>query len=332
MPNDVPSLLSEFYKRPNCQAYAKPAKQIDLLADYLWFRQVLPTLTLEAFLEGYARVADADTQNCKQPAVALATALPRRKPKDQPTFQVFSVEQHLTALTAYTEGLRYLDTVQQPAPFSFYDFIQKPGTQAKLRDGSFLPKKQETVKPKEVVPPPTTDNSRCIYTDQNGREQRGHTVSVDLTKEMAVFEADSGELFLDVPLTKLTVCTDPPPRKNVDENGQPAANTVTKSVKITQAWWARYLDWLGTKSLVGTVDEGKAIQGWAKPISDNLTVAIEILNHVPPVIDARLVLEPETDDGEPVVVVELEPRANVLGEYRFPYKDTLYVFKIHLEG
>lgn len=328
-------LLSQFYKRPYCQAYSKPAKQIELLAQYLWVRQIVPTLSIEAFLDGFAKVADADTENCKEPLAALNAILPRRKPKDQPTAQTFSVEQHLTALTTYTETLRYLDTVQQPVPMTFADFIRTPAVQEKLLDGSFVKRDAQAVKPKEVVPPPTSAGSRCIYTDETGREQRGRTLGVDLDSETAEFEADSGELFLNVSLTRLTVSTDPPPRKALNQFGEQAEKIATQTVQISPDWWANYTAWVGTKLAIPSVPEGEELHVFRQQVGEHLYAMVGIRNHPVPVIDARLVLEEPAVTQEPVVpeiVCELQPRQHVLGEYRFPYGKNLYILRLELQN
>lgn len=363
VPPEILALLHDFGKRPGCERYGGDGERIKLLIDYLWLRNLTPTLPFETFLDLYVPLADFDEQNLKHPADAIAALLPRaKKVAEAKGARQWSAREVVDYIAVYVDIIREAERTGVPVPMSLVDFLRNKHLTDQFLAGAFksatqrAPKQPaEAPEPAGSEPPtapankpatkvrtvtshlPTQDGQRAIMSDVSGRQYRGTCVRVWYEGEgeqrhgYVNFRADSGEEFPGVSIMKFTLCNDPPPKPPVqDSTGVAKPELGRQTLSIPKAEFHNAMVALGLSVPVGTVELGKIIMRWQLQFTDDLLAVIMLVNgqvgntQSRPYVDACLASVKQ--DGE--VVAELHPRDNLEGTYPFEVGEGIYTLEV----
>lgn len=151
-PATIPQLLKQFAKQPGCDRYKGDAEQVNMLSDYLWLRQLVPSLPFETFLACYQPVADFSEENCKHPEHAIRTYLPRSKAVATKVGRAqWSSEQAVGCLSLYVDMIRSAERQNIPVPVDLKTFLE--GVGPRYLNGEFDPPEAAKGKKKKAAEP-----------------------------------------------------------------------------------------------------------------------------------------------------------------------------------
>lgn len=338
-------LLREFAKREHCDRYAADGEKIKMLTDYLWLRQLTPSLRFETFLDLYAPVADFDEVNLKHPADAIKELLPRAKSQaDRKGTRQWTASEVVGYLATYVDMIRAAEVGGVPIPLGLNAYLAAPTCQAAFFDNASKPEPKATSTPKVVtgggtktkkekdeVPRPTATGQRAIMSHQNGRQYRGYVTKLWTDGEgtnartYVDFKADSGEEFPGTAINKFELVADSPPQVPKDDTtNQPKPECGSKTLVIKKAEYAPAQQALALNEPVGTVTIGHNVYHWHQSFDDGHTAVLCVVNgEHKPYVDAFLCKD--TPDN---VVAELPPRDNLVGTYQFDAAHGVYTLEV----
>lgn len=335
-PLPILALLKQFALQPGCERYETDSFKIKLLEFYFLARQLVLSLPFETFLTLFKPLADFDEKNCKLPADAIAEHLPRaKKAADAKNSHHWSAKEVVSFLTLYVDMIRTAEQQGVAAPMTLTDFITQPVLIQKFLKGEFdeepqavprVAKKERPAKTqkagKPTVPiagPLPIVGQRSIYTELRGRQHRGYIRHIwkdgQSGIDYAVFMSDIGEEFIGVPLSRTTVCDDPPANPCSSAAGSPLPVIATVALQIAPADYPNICTALNLYERVQTATLDATLWSADVPVQPDLgTVRLEVINaEAGPHVDAFLQLRGVPD---PIFAVG-EPRKNVTGQYTF---------------
>jgi len=322
----IADALQLFAARPGCQSYASVKKQVALLTDYLWLRNLSPTLTFEVFLDCYAKVADFDEANLKHPKDAVKVLLPSKSEAGE----TYNQQDVVTLLSTYVDMVRSAELANTPVPVTLAQFLQTPAILQAFRNGDFDTVKQPVNKKSKKPAPavnniPTSEGERCIFTAEEAREHRGTLLYADISSNSAVVQADSGEVHSNVMLTALRKCNDPVRKGYTDDHGVPLPIGGKGRKFIPKPEYERILQLQALKIAVGVTPIGSPLYSYEILFPEKEAKAlIEVINDAPLYVDARLTSIHNNDE----VYFEVEPRQNLLGDYEFVHMSEVYSVRL----
>lgn len=342
---DIPTLLDEFCKLPNCAKYKTALPRIELIKDYLWLRQLGETLTFESFLQRFSKVAHHDEDNKLHPTEAIKQ-LPRSKKEvaELGGYQ-WSASEVCDFMCYYVDLVRESERVQTDVPITLAQWLGNKELQAKYLSGEFGPKKElrnaprRTPKSRKVSAPKPVQleerqGVRAIYALPGGLQYRGH--AIDSGRDRVDFQTDDGELVLGVPRELLIACNDPPAIRLVDSTGKAVTSTVSGSIVLTNAEYQRIAQLLSYTGAYPQVDEGVELNDpmVAEFAEGGLVAELVVYNsETGPYVQASLCEAMTYRTGSPESVLhELQPRElSILGKYYFISDGVAYVLDVELE-
>lgn len=338
---DIPVLLREFAKRERCDRYSSDSEKIKLIIDYLWLRQLTPTLMFETFLDLYAAVADFDDTNLKHPADAIKELLPRTKSQaEKKGVRQWSAKEVSEYLTLYIDIVRAAEVANNPVPVTLNQFLENNELREKFLQGVFKSehkaspaKPQTTKKPKnkDDVERPTAAGQRTIMTHPSGRQYRGYITEIWSEGEAAEartyanFKADSGEEFQGTAILKFEKIDDPPPHVPADDNTDQAKPEVgNKTMLIKKAEYTPAKAALELAQPMGNVAIGDNIYNWYEHFDDGYTAVVCIVNgETRPYVDAFLCQGDASN-----IIAEIPPREQLVGTYQFEAPHGVYTLEV----
>ena len=353
---DIPVLLKEFAKRERCDRYSADGEKIKLITDYLWIRQLVPTLLFETFLDLYAVVADFDDDNMKHPEAAIKMLLPRAKSQaDKLGVRQWKANEVVDYLAVYIDMVRAAETTNTPIPMTLNQFLaseplreaffrgdfksdQKASSAPKASGGggaSAAPKSTSSgassAKKKDDVERPTAKGDRCIFSHQNGRQYRGFVENIWTDTEGADtriyvdFKSDAGEEFKGTSVMKFEKINDPPPKPPInDATDAPKPECGNKTLTIRKAEYGPACQCLALNQPVGTVETGDNVYNWHQHFDDGYTAVICVVNgETKPYVDAFLCKDQPSN-----VIAEIPPRENLAGTYQFDAPHGVYTLEV----
>ena len=134
-----------------------------------------------------------------------------------------------------------------------------------------------------------------------------------------MFQADSGELFLDVMRSQLTPSTDQPARPHVQPDGTPLPIVQSRRLNVPKHEAERIIQVERAGLELGVVPMGEAAYTYRCDFGD-YTALFEVINARPVYVDANLVMTADYS----VILESLPPRQNLIGMYEFSYADQVY--------
>lgn len=340
-PPTIQSLLRDFATKPGCDKYSGDREKINLLAEYLWLRNLTPTLPFETFLELFSAFADFDKENCKHPADAIKEYLPRsKKQAEESQKQQWAAKDVVDYVALYVDMIREAERTHQPVPLPLNDFLQNDMLISQFRDGAFAepaaekkksPRASSGKKDKKAKPSPTASGQRCIYNAPGNRQYRGAVLNyypaTNETPAYADFEADSGEQFQGLGIHLLETCDDPPPVMQ-SQSGDELQRLGSATITIGKAQFVSVQQALGSPAPVGTVELGKSLYEFSVPYVTGPVAHVAVVNGEPsPYVDATL-RDAETGD---VLCDSVAPRENIEGNYRF-LLDGVGYYELNVKG
>ena len=342
-PPTIQSLLREFAAKPGCDKYSGDREKINLLAEYLWLRNLTPTLPFETFLELFAAFADFDDENCKHPADAIKTYLPRsKKQASESQRQQWAAKDVVDYVALYVDMIREAERTHQPVPLSLNDFLQNTTLISQFQDGAFAEpaaakkkspraSKGKSGKAEKVKPSPTAAGQRCIYNAPGNRQYRGAVLNYypagEGTPAYADFEADSGEQFQGLGIHLLELCDDPPPEMR-SQSGDELPRLGNVSITIGKAQFVSVKQALNSPAPLGTVALGDTLYSFSANYVTGPVAQVAVVNGEPrPYVDATL-RDAETDE---VLCDSVAPRENIDGNYRF-LLDGVGYYELNVKG
>lgn len=333
----IQQLLRDFAKQPGCERYSGDAEKIKLICDYLWLRQLTPSLPFETFLDLYAAVADFDKENRKHPSDAIAYYLPRvKKQAEERGVDQWKAKDVVDYVALFIDMIREAESTSQPIPMELNAFLQSEPLLQGFKNGDFKEapapksssKKSSTKKKAAEKQHPSGPDQRCIYNGPGGRQHRGKTTAYwqdEASKHFyADFIADAGEEFKGVGVAQLEVCDDPAPSPPQDNEGEPVPEVASGKLTIPKAQFPSVQQALALTAPVGTVALGDVVYGFNHQFSDGAVALIEVVNgETKPYVDARL-----CRDSPENVLAEVEPRDNIEGVYTFETQQGSYTLEV----
>ena len=335
----VALLLRDFTKTPGCDRYTSDGEKIKLLTDYLWCRQLVPTLPFATFLERYKEVADHDAENMKHPDAAMKHYLPRSKKKAEELGKPqWTAKQVAEFVLTYVDMIRAAEDEGVPIPMGFNDYIKHENIVSAYFNGEFddivkVPadtqnKKSSKRKKEKVVERPTTQGQRAIYTGPGHMAHRGHIEKIwtdeDSDCVFADFKSDAGELFQGVGITTLVACEDAKPNPPQDDEGDELSQIAAGKIRIKKGDGITTTNYLNSPAPLGNVALGDVLYSCNYSYSDTVKAVVEVVNGEPaPYVDAFLEV-----DGD--AVCELEPRQGIEGTYTFTTPEGFYELDIKI--
>jgi len=339
-PADAPPTIQEclrtFAKDPGCSRYSGDAEKVKLLVQYLWIRQLVPTLPFEKFLELFAPIADFNKENLMHPGDAIKEYLPRsQKAADATGRQKWSAKDVVDYLAVFIDMIREAERTNEPIPCTLNQFLTSEVMIQQFNDGAFKeatpPKKAKGSKKKQKVHP-NSQNQRCIYTGPGNRQYRGVTQAVWQDEEskqfFADFKSDEGQEFKGIGVVTLEITDAPLPQVQENQEGDPLPVIQSANLKIRKVEFANIKTALDLVQPVGTVAVGDTLYEHHFQFNDGRTAYINVVNgevgngNVRPYVDAFL-SEGQPQPGQDYDVVdELRPRTgSIVGTYTFTVAD-----------
>jgi len=337
-PPTIQMLLRGFAKQVGCEKYSGSREKVNLIAEYLWLRNLTPQLPFETFLEMYAAVADFDKDNCKHPAEAIKQYLPRSKKaaEDAGTAQ-WAADDVVDYMSLYVDMVREAERVQQPVPLPLNEFLRNETLISQFRSGAFAepapaksPRSSRKAKKDVNKPRPSAVGQRALFNGPGGHQHRGHVIAYypapdGTTNAFVDFGADTGEQFQQIGVLQCELIPDeaPVPRNQAGDELQKLGDV---SLKIGKAQFVSVTTALGSPSPVGTVALGEAVHEFIVPYTGGpVSAKVSVVNGEPrPYVDAVLI-NAETGD---VLCNSVAPRENIEGAYRFVVPDGYYDFTV----
>lgn len=332
-------LLKQFEKQQGCDRYSADTQRIKLLSDYIWLRRLAPNLTFEEFLTRYTPVADFDDENLKHPDDAIKMRCPRSKSQaEKLKVSQWSATEVVDMLVLYVDMCREADAAAIDVPIELEEFLRLDGP--RYKEGQIAgPDKPAAVRgpgrrsgqsqeptpadPTTGIPPsgnplrPTQAGQRVIYAmpSQGGRQIKGVTVDIHTEGDRSYcdFQSDDGEVVQGANICHFTLCDEAPP-------SPPQLAEPKQKVWIPKSQYPQVVGALGLNTRLGNVELDEAIYQWSAQFACGMIADITVVNgQNGPYVDACLVDPSKPENAQ--VVVELPPRSEVLGDYRFPLPD-----------
>jgi hypothetical protein len=332
MPHVVFQKILAFSRHMDLAEYAKPLSQLELAADFMRARMLVPDMTFDAFLERYKEIAGME-----DPKEVIKRVLPKVK-KD--VEGGFSDTDRQEFVLAYLELVEECDTAKVPVPMTFEQFATLPDLRQAQAAGVFtLPALAKAKRKKEAVVEvvSTLPGTRAVLTEPSGEMQRGVVVEASLAQivpplpehptppivEPVVFQADSGEMFLDTMRAQLTPSEDPPPRPHVNPDGTPMPIVQSRRLNIPKHEAERIIQVERAGLELGVVPPNEAAYTYRCDFGDYVALFM-VMNARPIWVDAVLAMTADTT----VVLCSLPPRKNLLGSIHAGIPDPLAVSHI----
>jgi len=310
----------------DCAEYGKSRGQLELAAEFMWARLLVPGMTLDAFLARYAEIAGMES-----PKDVIKRVLPPMK-KDKEGGLLETSRQEF--VVAYLNLIDECDAAGVAVPLTFEQFVTLPDVQQSQADGLFtlapgIKAKRKKVTVVAVVS--TLEGTRCVLTEESGPLHRGVVVAATEEPiipslpdqppilEPVVFQADSGELFLDVMRAQLTPNADPPPRPHLQPDGTPKPIVQSRRLNIPRHEAERIIQVERAKLALVVVPMGEPAYMYRCDFGDYAAL-FQVINAQPVYVDANLVMTADNN----VILDSLPPRSNLLGMYEFSYADQIY--------
>lgn len=325
----IQQLLRNFSKLPTGERYSADSEKVKLLEDYLWIRQLTPSLPFETFLSLYAPIADFDEENLKHPVDAIKHYLPRaKKVADDRQLHHWAAKEVVDFVALYVDMIREAETKSTPLPMTFNEFLQSAPLISMFLAGDFkepsapkapsTPRTPRAAKGNEQVRPSGV-GQRVIYTATSGRQHRGELTAYwqdpQSSNVFADFRSDAGEDFKGIGINSFEVCSDPPPNVPQTISGDALPELAHGKLIIVKAQYPSVVQALALSVPLGTVALGEVIYGFNHQFSTGHVAVIEVVNGNSggPYVDARLCLN--TPDN---VLAEINPpRKSIEGIYIF---------------
>jgi hypothetical protein len=330
----IMQLLRNFAAQPGCERYSADSEKVSLLTDYLWLRQLTPSLPFETFLERYAAIADFDEENKKHPADAIKFLLPRNaKLATQLGKTQWTAKEVVEYTALYVDVIREAERASTPVQFTFNAWLQMENVITAYRAGEF---KEPTPPPKKrtksegkakvaVSQRPTGADQRCVYTPTTGHQRRGYVRELIKVGDVYVanFQADSGELFRSLALDTLERIEDPSPNQPQTPTGDLKPELANVRLRIPVGQQTEIARALNCPGPLGTVEIGDACQSLRYKFPDGNVAVINIINGEPrPYVDASLL------DPQGVVLADVQPREHIEGNYTFDTETGYYLLEV----
>jgi hypothetical protein len=340
------ALLKAFEKQPGCDAYSSDSNRIRLLSEYIWLRRLAPELTFEAFLQRYESVADFDDENCKHPDAALKRYCPRsRAAADKANLPQWSANEVVDILVLYVDMCREADAQNIEVPMNLAEYLAMDGepykrgevTKPERPTAARGPAHRQTrgVIRREPAPAdpntglvptnnplrPTQAQQRVIYEHpvQRGRQIKGvvERIITEGDHTYVDFVSDEGERTEACSIKNFVVCDEVPPA--------PPAALERKKIWVLQNQWPGVQQALRMQQPMANVDLGSPIYQFSDSFSNGSVAHVVIRNgETGPYVDPSLGNPDEPD----AILVELPPRSELLGEYRFQTPEGVLLLEI----
>jgi len=345
-PTPVLTLVRDFTEKEGCDSYSTDSKKIDLMLLWIWLRQFTEGLTFETFLEKFARVADFNAENRKHPEDALKFHCPRAaKVAEKLGKPQWNAKECVGILSLYVDLCRLADAEGlQPGEYADLDaYLEMDGPAVKSGEVKLpeTPKKGRKAKPKAGDPAPadpdtglvptnnpirpTGPGQRIVYSmeSEGGRQIRGQSENVfeDGGRWYVTFIADTGERWEAVNQEHCTLLDEPPPpvREDVVE---------TKTLWIPKATAPQVTQALALTGPMGNVQIGQLIYPFTTEFDGGVSADINVVNgETGPFVEAQLY---KTSDE--TVLDELDPRNQIVGEYRFTTDQGVFLLEVKAKG
>lgn len=331
-------LLRNFSKQAGCDRYTGDSERVKLLEDYLWLRQLTPSLPFETFLQLYTAVADFDDENLKHPADAIKELVPRnKKHAEEKKRRHWSAKEVVEYVALYVDIIRRAEATQSPVPMTLNQFLQNQSMIEQFVAGTFkeeLPRESSrksstrSQKTSEKVRP-SAAGQRAIHTSSSGRQFRGHVTALWQDQQSqqfyADFQSDTGEEIKGVGLITLEVCPDPPPNPPQTNEGDPLPELGHGRLLIPKANFPSVLQALSLQVPLGVAAIGDVVYSFNHQFPTGHVAIIDVVNaEGGPYVDARLCVN--TPDN---VVAEInEPRRNIEGLYTFETPEGSFTLEV----
>lgn len=337
---EKPSILTclrDFAKQAECDRYAADGERIKLIIDYLWMRQLTPTLPFETFLGLYTPLANFDAMNLKHPAEAIKALLPRTKKAAEATkAHQWSAKEVVEFVALYIDIVRESESQCVPVPMDFRAFLENGQMQEQYLAGAFKeaapPKKSGGAgggkKPAVAAEPvrPTAVNQRVIYTGPTRQQHRGVvdllTPGTEEGKSYVDFTTDAGEKMVGLGIHKFAVIDDPPPNPPQALDGEALPLLGSGTITIKKAQLPAVQQALAIKGQpMGNVAETDVIYPFTVQVAEGISAHVDVINGKEgPYVDPFLVRGGDMDHP----IVDLPPRDNIIGTYTFVTAEGAY--------
>jgi hypothetical protein len=337
----IMACLREFAKQAACERYGADGERIKLIIDYLWLRQLTPSLPFETFLNLYMPLADFDAMNLKHPADAIKNLLPRtKKAAEAAGSHQWSAKEVVEFVALYIDVVRESESQGIPVPMDLRAFLENAQMQELYIAGEFKeaapPKKSRgsggSKKPAAAAEQvrPSAAGQRVLYTGPKDQQFRGKVDQLtepDAEGKVYVdFTTDAGEAMTGLGIQKFAVIDDPPPNppQALDGAALPALGSGTITIKKSQMPSVQQA--LGIKGQpMGNVAANDVIYPFAVAVAEGVTAHVDILNGAEgPYVDPYLI---QGEDMEHPAA-ELPPRDNIIGTYVFVTAEGSYQVEV----
>lgn len=345
-PKTILELLKSYSRVCGVDRYNNDSEKVKLILEYLWLRQLVPSLPFETFLDCYVAVADFDQENMKRPHDAVAHYLPRSK-KTAGDRRQWTSREVVDYLSLYVDVIRLAEQQNTPVPMTLNQFLQNETLLQRFLAGDFKeaptpaarkPAKKKVKKaalapaaePRAGLSAPLQPGSRAIYTDEAGRQYRGYIrerVAIAEGEDRMVLVSDAGERFEGLPLSAVTLCSDPPPVAPSLPDGTPLPVLGEGGLGISPVQFSQAQRYLALSSPCGTVKVGDAILRWDYAYPDGLVASVAIVNGEDrPYVDCWL----HAAEDHVTAVAEVPPRYVLAGDYTLVTENGFY--RLIVEG
>ena len=328
----IQTMLREFAKRPGCDRYKTDSERIKLLGQYLWLRQLTPSLSFDLFLQLFEPLADFDAENAKHPDDAIKAYLPRSA-KAAGEAEKWAAAEVVDFVSLYVDMIRAAEVTQTPVPLTFQKFLQDQDIRAAVKRGEFKEpaapktKGKKQKKSETVATTPTEASQRCIYTAVGGRQYRGHVQELwadEAGHRYANFLADNGELFQGVGVGSLETTTAAEPLPPTDPTTDaPLATAAEHTLTLDPAERDNVMALLAGSEPRVDCPLGDSIHDIIHDFGEYFACLGITNGETGPYVDPYFVRKDRAE-----TVCELEPRKNLAGLYTFTADGTVYTLKV----
>jgi hypothetical protein len=363
MAQPIPDLLKQFSEQPTGRRYVHDTDKIDLLVQYLWLRQLTPSLPFETFLQCFAAVADHDEENLKHPDAAIRAYCPRSQAMaTKLNREQWTAKQVAAVLCLYVDVIRHAESQNQPVTMDLKTFLAQIGP--RFLAGEFDAPKPTTAPqpaantplatpapaaakrrrkaadtpatpgPTPLLDDPATEeaprlnisvNQTAIYRTPGGQEICGTVRKIDQDQSTGRYYVDFQTVEGEMYHGVAGNQVRPAAPADAPLPTPPTGHTVAEArLYIPSVDYANAEKYLALGQPVGTAAIGAVLLSFAAPFTGTpLTATIAVINGETGVYVDAYL---HTIDG--TVVADVPPRRNLLGDYTFQSPQGLYAVRV----